>query len=194
MANVTQGRNDGRKNRVPTKATTMTSDSVSTVNKGTRRVTPAPTLYVKSQETRDILDTGLEDHTWHYVWVNKNDTVQVHGYYNNGYRFVKYSDVKEQLLRDERNEFLYNPDESDRVSYGDESRLMRIPQEVYKERLDFALNGGSFTAAEKATQLLTHTVEQGKYEGTMHRDVKVSQDEDSGQKETITTPETGGTK
>jgi hypothetical protein len=189
---VTQGRNDGRKTRTPAK--TMTSDSQERVT-NTRRVKESPTLFITNRNApRDILDTGLEDAAWHYLWVNKDDTVTLSGYYNDGYRFVRFEDVKDAFKEDEMRKFLYTEDENGWVRYGDQNRLMKIPQQVYRARLDAALNnGGEFTAAEKAKQLLEATINQGKYEGTVHSSARVSEDADSGTTETTTLNE-GGTK
>ena len=189
---VTQGRNDGRRTRTPAK--TMTSASVQKPVTNTRR-SKAPTVYIEqhARKPRDILDTGLEDHQWHYVWVNKDDTVMLSSYYNDGYRFVRYEDVKEHFKNDEMRQFLYTEDENGWVRYGDQNRLMKIPQEVYNARLDAALNGsGEFSAADKARQLLEAEINQGKYEGSVHSSAKVSEDDDSGTTETTTINE-GGT-
>lgn len=189
---VTQGRNDGRKTRTPAK--TMTSASQERAVTNTRRVKEAPTLFItRSNQPRDILDTGLEDATWHYVWVNKDDTVMLSSYYNDGYRFVRFEDVKDAFKEDEMRQFLYTEDVNGWVSYGDQSRLMKIPQEVYKARLDLALNGGGeYNAADKAKQLLESTINQGRYDGSVHKSAKVSEDDDSGTTEKTTLNE-GGT-
>lgn len=183
---VTQGRNDGRKNRTPAKTMTSASQEKPVTNTRRTKEQVYPTLYIeRSAGPRDILDTGLENATWHYVWVNKDDTVSLSGYYNDGYRFVRYQDVKEEFAQDEMRQFLYTEDVNGWVSYGDQNRLMRIPQEVYRTRLNAALDGtNEATAAEKARQLLTASIEQGKYDGTVHASAKVSQDADAGTTET----------
>lgn len=190
---VTQGRNDGRKQRTPAK--TMTSTSQEPVTNTRRAKEPVyPTLYIeRSNQPRDILDTGLEDAQWHYIWVNKDDTAMLASYYNDGYRFVRFEDVKETFKNDELRKFLYQEDVNGWVSYGDQNRLMKIPQSVYRARIEAALNnGGEFNAVEKARQLLEASIEEGKYTGDVHASAKVSADADSGTTETQTIE--GGTK
>lgn len=178
---VTEGRNEGRK----TRGKTMTSADQTPTVTNTRRAKETPVLYIERKAGPvDVLDTGLEDHNWHYVWVNKDDTVTLSSYYNDGYRFVSYRDVKEQFAQDEMRQFLYTEDVNGWVQYGDQNRLMRIPQEVYRARIEAALNGDKqFNAAEKARQLLEATIEKGKYEGTVHASAKVSADDTAGETE-----------
>jgi len=191
---VTQGRNDGAKARQPRKAQTMTSDNTKPAErKNSRRAEEAPVMYIERRPQTDVLDTGLEDRTWHYVWVSKNDAVTVHSYYIDGYRFVRYEDVKEKLEEDERRSFLYHADENGRVSFGDENRLMRIPQEVFQARMKAALEGTTLNAAEKAQQLFEAQIEEGKYAGTVDKSAKVSADADNGSTETRHLTDEGGT-
>lgn len=178
---ITQGRSTGRKERTKT----MTSDSLAKP-KQVSKATETPTVYVKNRPQVDILDTGLEDATWHYVWVNKDDTVTLSSYYNDGYRFVKYEDVKDRFKQDEMRQFLYTEDVNGWVSYGDQNRLMKIPQEVYRKRIDAALSGTVFNAAQKTRQVFEATMEDNKYAGNLPKGVQVSADSDAGQTETIT--------
>ncbi len=166
---VTPGRNTGRKAR------TMTSESTEAANKNSRRQT-APVMTIQSRPQIDVLDHGLEDHNWHYVWVNVNDPVLVHDYYLNDYRFVRYDDVKEQLQADDRRSYLYQPDVNNRVSFGDSSRLMRIPQSVFQARM----RGDNTSAASKARQAFEQTVEQEKYAGHLPARTRVTDQDQTG--------------
>lgn len=190
---VTQGRNEGGKTR---QRRTMTSDSVSkpAEHKNSRRAEDAPIMYIERRPQTDVLDTGLEDHKWHYVWVSKNDPVTVHGYYVDGYRFVRYEDVADRLKEDERRAFLYHADENGRVSFGDENRLMRIPQEEYQARMRAALGGDLLNPAKLAQEAFERQLEEGKYAGTVDKSAQVSVDEDNGVTETRHLQEEGGTK
>lgn len=189
MPTATEGRNTGAKVRRTAK--TMTSDSIAKPT--TNEATQLPDVYIERRAAqRDILDTGLENHIWHYVWVNKDDTVTLSGYYQDGYRFVSYADVKEDLHSDDLRKFLYHEDVNGWVSYGDQNRLMRIPQRVYRERIELALAGNIQTAADKAKSLLEASIEAGKMSGEVHKSAKVSVDDDAGQ--TTTTTLDGGNK
>lgn len=166
---ATEGRNTGRKNRTMTSENTVPQQEVVT---NTRRSNPLPVMTIVNRPQVDVLDHGLEDYQWHYVWVNVQDPTLVSEYYLNDYRFVKYDDVKEKLEADERRSFLYQPDALGRVSYGEQNRLMRIPQEVYRERMGF--DKPQVSAAAKVQQALEADVEAGKYNGTLPKGVDVT--------------------
>lgn len=180
---VTQGRNDGPRKR--TTAKTMTSENTKQEVVTNTRRTQAPVLYIESRPQADVLDTGLEDAKWHYLWVNIQDPVSIGGYWNEQYRFVYYDDVREQFAKDELRSYLYTEDEAGRVAYA-ENRLMRIPQELYQQRRDAALNGISQSAADKAKQLFAQQIEQGKHDGTVDKSARISEDADNGTVETQT--------
>lgn len=119
---------------------TITSDTITNVNKNSRRVQEQPLVTTELRPQKDVLDHGLEDYEWHYLWVSANDTMQIHGYYQDGYRFVAYSDVKKQLEADERTKYLFRETVDNRVGFGDTLLLMKIPQRAYQERLRIGLS------------------------------------------------------
>lgn len=181
---VTQGRNEGNKTRRPAKTMTSANTKPEVVT-NTRRSQEDPVMFVKYKPQADVLDTGLENRQWHYLWVNIQDPVSIAGYWNDDYRFVYFRDIKDELATDELRSYLYTEDEAGRVAYA-ENRLMRIPQDLYQSRRDAALNGLSQSAADKAKQLFAAQIEQGKHDGTVHKSATVSEDADNGETETQT--------
>lgn len=177
MPTATEGRNTGRRSR------TMTSDNTrpDTANKASRRQEPLPEMEIVSRPMIDVLDHGLEDYKWHYVWVNVQDPTLVHEYYLNDYRFVSFDDVKEQLQKDERRSYLYQPDVNNRVSYGEQNRLMRIPQTVFKQRMGFGLAPTS--PAQRAQEAFEASVDQQKYAGNLPKGVAVTDVTEKGDRE-----------
>lgn len=167
---ATEGRNAGRRSRTMTSENTVPQSTEVVTN--TRRTADLPEMTIVSRPQVDVLDHGLEDYQWHYLWVNTSDPTLVSEYYLNDYRFVKYEDVKEKLERDERRAFLYTEDAVGRVSYGEQNRLMKIPQELYRQRMGF--DATQIAPAVKAQQEFESSLESQKYAGKLPQGVEVT--------------------
>ncbi len=180
---ATAGRNTGS-NVNPAKVVTSPLFSKPTLNTNKRlAVEPKVTVYARPQ--LDILDHGLEDAEYHYVWVNPDDPMRVNSYWLDDYRFVKYEDVKDQLTSDERRAFLYTEDALGRVALN-ELRLMRLSQTEFQRRTKIGLSHLDGNPAERAKQDLESKLEHGKYAGTLPPSAKVNGDADNGSETTTT--------
>ena len=150
-----------------------------------KRLAVTPQVSFNSRPQLDVLDHGLEDNDWHYVWVNPDDPMRVNSYWLEDYRFVIYQDVEDQLKSDERREYLYRPDVSNRVMFN-ELRLMRLPQSEYRRRINEGLGILNTNPAERVTREFESKIEQGKYSGELPPSARVNSDADSGTQTSIT--------
>lgn len=87
------------------------------------------------RRTGDVLDHGLESPQFHYVWANKLNSVDINSRILDGYRFVRYDDVKAELSADDRTEYLYDQDVTGRVIFGNDLILMRQPRGKYESQV-----------------------------------------------------------
>jgi hypothetical protein len=172
----------------PTTSTTSNNKS-SRRTGGEDAITRSESIIVAQPRQNDVLDHGLDDYRWHHVWINSGDQAQFFSYYQEGYRFVPYDEVKERIEGDELRSFLYKETVDNRLAY-DTLRLMRIPTQLFVERQTQGWKqvGGGDVASVARKELENYIETQREDPKTHFADagVKLSVDEDHGDKQTTT--------